>query len=86
MQDGVDRRVPDNVLITCLSLAADWGGPAGVLPVIVDTKEEEEEEEVGWLLAFSVCFIKTRTRHRKKSLLFPTNLIYHSGFVIIKEL
>jgi hypothetical protein len=82
--------VPDNVLITCLSLAADWGGPAGVLPVIVDTKEEEEEEEeeeeVGLLLAFSVCFIKTRTRHRKKSLLFPTNLIYHSGFVIIKEL
>jgi hypothetical protein len=44
VQDGVDRRVPDNVLITCLSLAADWGGPAGVQPVIVDTKEEEEEK------------------------------------------
>jgi len=33
-----------------LSLAADWGGPAGVQPVIVDTKEEEEEM---WLLALS---------------------------------
>jgi hypothetical protein len=54
VQDGVDRRVPEtpsrNVLITCLSLAADWGGPAGVQPVIVDTKEEEEEM---WLLALS---------------------------------
>jgi hypothetical protein len=27
VQGAVDRRKPDNVLITCLSLAADWGGP-----------------------------------------------------------
>jgi hypothetical protein len=60
-----------------LSLAADWGGPAGVQPVIADTKEEEEEVEE-WLLAFFVCFIKTRTKHRKQSLLFALNLIYHS--------
>jgi hypothetical protein len=69
--------VPDNVLITCLSLAADWGGPAGVQPVIADTKEEEEEVEE-WLLAFFVCFIKTRTKHRKQSLLFALNLTDHS--------
>jgi hypothetical protein len=55
VQGAVDRRKPDNVLITCLSLAADWGGP-GVegFTVTADTKEEEKEEV--WLLAFFSCF------------------------------
>jgi hypothetical protein len=86
VQGAVDRREPDNVLITCLSLAADWGGPAGVHPVIADTKKEEEkEEEEMWLLAFSACFMKL-VLNMKEKLTYPKNLIYHSNFIIIKKM
>jgi hypothetical protein len=82
VQGAVDRREFDNVLITCLSLAADWGGPAGVHPVIADTKKEEEEMS---LLAFSVCFMKS-VLNMKENLTYPKNLIYHSNFIIIKKM
>jgi hypothetical protein len=57
VQGAVDRRKPDNVLITCLSLAADWGelGARGVrgFPVTADTKRKKKKKKCGcWRFSF----------------------------------
>jgi len=65
VQGAVDRRKPDNVLITCLSLAADWGGPGGEgFPVTADTKKKKKKKCGCW--RFSLVFCNSYPTYRKR--------------------
>jgi hypothetical protein len=56
VQGAVDRRKPDNVLITCLSLAADWGRLEGEgFTVTADTKKKKKKKCGCWRFSLVLC-------------------------------